>query len=181
MNGTIGKEFLFSFGAYWLRGRKGMSMAEVDIDIHILDEVMQKTISSVEESKEKIFDIAENAHKERDHILRELEAVRAEIERVISQTDMLELKAKHARQRLASISRSFTQYSETEIREAYEVASHMQIQLSLSQDKELRLRQRRDELERRHRNIVRTIEKSETLISQMGIVLNYLQRNSYFF
>jgi two-component system sensor histidine kinase DegS len=175
MNGTIGKEFLFSFGAYWLRGRKGMSMAEVDIDIHILDEVMQKTISSVEESKEKIFDIAENAHKERDHILRELEAVRAEIERVISQTDMLELKAKHARQRLASISRSFTQYSETEIREAYEVASHMQIQLSLSQDKELRLRQRRDELERRHRNIVRTIEKSETLISQMGIVLNYLQ------
>jgi two-component system sensor histidine kinase DegS len=152
-----------------------MYMAEANIDIHVLDEIMDKTISSVEQSKEKIFDIAENAHKERNHISLELEALKNEIERVINQTDQLELKARQARQKLANISRSFRQYSEAQIREAYEEASQMQIQLSLSRDKELRLRQRRDELERRHRNILQTIEKSETLISQMGIVLNYLQ------
>ncbi|MFT9849609.1 sensor histidine kinase [Aneurinibacillus sp. REN35] len=150
-------------------------MPEANIDIHALDEIMERTVSSVEQSKEKIFDIAENAHKERNHISLELEALKDEIERVITQTDQLELRARQARQKLASISRSFRQYSESDIREAYEEASQMQIQLSLSRDKELRLRQRRDELERRHRNILHTIEKSENLISQMGLVLNYLQ------
>ncbi len=152
-----------------------MYMAEANINIHVLDEVMERTISSVEQSKEKIFDIAENAHKERNHISLELEALKDEIERVITQTDHLEIKARHARQKLANISRSFRQYSESDIREAYEEASQMQIKLSLSRDKELRLRQRRDELERRHRNILQTIEKSENLISQIGLVLNYLQ------
>lgn len=152
-----------------------MYMPEANIDIHALDEIMERTVSSVEQSKEKIFDIAENAHKERNHISLELEALKDEIERVITQTDQLELRARQARQKLASISRSFRQYSESDIREAYEEASQMQIQLSLSRDKELRLRQRRDELERRHRNILHTIEKSENLISQMGLVLNYLQ------
>ncbi|MBN6186973.1 sensor histidine kinase [Aneurinibacillus sp. BA2021] len=150
-------------------------MAEANIDIHALDEIMERTVSSVEQSKEKIFDIAENAHKERNHISLELEALKDEIERVITQTDQLELQARQARKKLANISRSFRQYSETDIREAYEEASQMQIQLSLSRDRELRLRQRRDELERRHRNILHTIEKSENLISQMGLVLNYLQ------
>lgn len=150
-------------------------MAEANIDIHVLDEIMDRTISSVEQSKEKIFDIAENAHKERNHISLELEALKTEIERVIRQTDELDLKARQARQKLAAISRNFRQYSETDIREAYEEASQMQIQLSLSRDKELRLRQRRDELERRHRSILQTIEKSENLIAQMGSVLNYLQ------
>jgi len=155
--------------------RKGIYMAEANIDIHVLDEIMNRTISSVEQSKEKIFDIAENAHKERNHISLELEALKTEIERVIRQTDELDLKARQARQKLAAISRNFRQYSETDIREAYEEASQMQIQLSLSRDKELRLRQRRDELERRHRSILQTIEKSENLIAQMGSVLNYLQ------
>lgn len=150
-------------------------MAEANIDIHVLDEIMNRTILSVEQSKEKIFDIAENAHKERNHISLELEALKTEIERVIRQTDELDLKARQARQKLAAISRNFRQYSETDIREAYEEASQMQIQLSLSRDKELRLRQRRDELERRHRSILQTIEKSENLIAQMGSVLNYLQ------
>jgi len=150
-------------------------MAEANIDIHVLDEIMNRTISSVEQSKEKIFDIAENAHKERNHISLELEALKTEIERVIRQTDELDLKARQARQKLAAISRNFRLYSETDIREAYEEASQMQIQLSLSRDKELRLRQRRDELERRHRSILQTIEKSENLIAQMGSVLNYLQ------
>lgn len=150
-------------------------MSEANIDIQLLDEVMKKTVHSVEESKEKIFEIAENAHKENNFISLELETLRKEIELVINQTDELEWKAKQARQRLANISRSFKRYSELEIREAYEMASQMQIQLTLSRDKEKHLRERRDELERRHRNILNTIEKSENLISQMGIVLNYLQ------
>ncbi|WCN38122.1 sensor histidine kinase [Aneurinibacillus uraniidurans] len=150
-------------------------MSEANIDIQLLDEVMNKTVSSVEESKEKIFEIAENAHKENNFITLELETLRNEIDLVITQTDELEWKAKQARQRLANISRGFKRYSELEIREAYEMASQMQIQLSLSRDKEKHLRERRDELERRHRNILNTIEKSENLISQMGIVLNYLQ------
>ncbi|AMA71721.1 histidine kinase [Aneurinibacillus sp. XH2] len=154
-----------------------MYVTEANIDFQLLDEVMNKTISSVEESREKIFDIAENAHKESNYISLELEALKREIEWVISQTDELELQARKARQKLASISRSFHQYSEAEIREAYEQASQMQIKLSLSRDKELHLRQRRDELERRHRSILSTIEKSENLIAQMGIVLNYLQGN----
>ncbi|BAU26545.1 two-component system sensor histidine kinase DegS [Aneurinibacillus soli] len=150
-------------------------MSEANIDIQLLDDVMNKTVVSVEESKEKIFEIAENAHKENNFITLELETLRNEIDLVITQTDELEWKAKQARQRLANISRGFKRYSELEIREAYEMASQMQIQLSLSRDKEKHLRERRDELERRHRNILNTIEKSENLISQMGIVLNYLQ------
>nr|WP_047150968.1 sensor histidine kinase [Aneurinibacillus tyrosinisolvens] len=150
-------------------------MDEASIDIQVLDDLLQKTILSVEESKEKIFEIAENAHRESNHIRLELENLKAEVDQVITQTDRLEVKARQARQQLANISRDFHRFSEAEIRVAYEQASQMQIELSLSRDKELQLRQRRDELERRLRGIMNTIEKSEILISQMGVVMNYLQ------
>ncbi|WP_051330851.1 sensor histidine kinase [Aneurinibacillus terranovensis] len=149
-------------------------MGEANIDVELLDEIFQKTITSVEESKEKIFDISENARQESTRISVELEHLKREVEKVIGQTDQLEFTAKRARQRLAHVSHNFHKFSEIEIREAYEEASKIQIELTLSRDKELQLRHRRDELERRLRTILDTIQKAETLMTHVSVVLNYL-------
>ncbi|WCK54215.1 sensor histidine kinase [Aneurinibacillus sp. Ricciae_BoGa-3] len=150
-------------------------MDEVNIDVEVLDEVFKKTVSSVEDSKEKIFDISENARQESNHISLELENLKTEINEVINHTDQLEVAARRARQQLAHVSRNFHKFNETQIREAYEEASQVQIQLTLSRDKELRLRLRRDELDRRLRSLKNTVEKADTLITHISVVLNYLQ------
>jgi two-component system, NarL family, sensor histidine kinase DegS len=170
-----GGEALAINGTSCLLAGKGISMDEVNIDVEVLDEVFKKTVSSVEDSKEKIFDISENARQESSHVHLELENLKREINEVINQTDQLEVSARRARQQLAHVSRNFHKFNETQIREAYEEASQVQIQLTLSRDKELRLRLRRDELERRLRCLKNTVEKADTLITHISVVLNYLQ------
>ncbi|UFJ40068.1 sensor histidine kinase [Brevibacillus humidisoli] len=144
------------------------------IDVSVLDGVIKKTIKAVESSKEQIFEIAETARHEYQNIQQELQEVRDTIGEVISQVDELDLKYRQARSSLMMVSRDFNSYTEDDIRVAYETAHDVQIDLLLAREKETNLRKRRDDLERRLRNLGQTIEKAENLMSQMGIVLSYL-------
>ena len=73
--------------------------------------------------------------------------------------DELEVEDKNARQRLMIVSRNIKCYGEEDIKRAYEEANNIQIKLILLREKEKQLRQRRDELEIRHRDLVKTAEK----------------------
>lgn len=96
---------------------------------------------------------------------------------VIDQVDQLEIEDKKARHRLMQVSRNIKHYGEEDIKRAYEEANELQIRLILVREKEKQLRQRRDELEIRHRDLVKTTEKAERLVSQVGVAMNYLSSN----
>lgn len=144
------------------------------LDFTKLDSVLKKTIHAVEGSKEQIFGISENARRESEDIVKELDAIKREVADIIDQSDALEQKFRASRQRLVEVSRNFQKYCEEDIKKSYELASQIQVTLSLSREKEANLRARRDELERRLKNLTETIEKADNLMTQVSVVLGYL-------
>lgn len=140
----------------------------------MLDSVLTKTLVAVEQSKTQIFDITENARSETYQTAIELELIRIEVKKTIERTDELENSFRTARQRLVEVSRDFHRYAEADIRNAYELTSQLQVELSLSREKEQNLRRRRDDLERRLRNLKDMIGKAENLMTQIGAVLGFL-------
>lgn len=147
----------------------------MSIDVGLLDQVMKKTLRTVESSKEQIFEIAETARKEYHNMVTEIQEVREKIGEVIDRVDALDMQYRQARSRLMIVSKNFHQYTEDDIRIAYEEAHALQIDLLLAREKEKNLRKRRDDLENRLRNIGETIEKAEALMTQMSVVLGYLK------
>lgn len=140
-----------------------------------LDKVINHAIETMEKSKEQIFEIAESARQEGGNLKQELERIQTEVQETISLYDQTEIRYKKMRQRLMEVSRNFKHYTEEDIRAAYEQANQSQMELRLLAERENHLRNRRDELERRLKNVERTIEKAENLFSQVSIVLGYLQ------
>lgn len=147
------------------------------MDTSILDKIIKETIESIEKSKAQIFDIAENARQECKRVEQELQRVKEKTISVINEVDQLEVEDKKARLRLMEVSRNIKRYGEEDIKKAYEEANELQIKLILLREKEKQLRQRRDELEIHHRDLVKTAEKAEKLVSQVGVAMNYLTSN----
>lgn len=144
------------------------------VDASLLDSVFKKTVKTVETSRKQIFEISENARREKETMKMDILEIRNEIGKVIDHVDKLELAYRKAKSRLAQVSRHFHSYTEDDIREAYEEANNIQIELTLNRERESNLCRRRDELERRLRNLEETIVKAENLMSHIGVVLNYL-------
>jgi two-component system, NarL family, sensor histidine kinase DegS len=144
------------------------------INVKELDKIVEKMIDTVHHSKDEIFQIGEQSRQEQEKLLNELSETKKLVNQVIDEADKLEVHARIARQRLAEVNRDFTRYSEVEIREAYEKAHDLHMKLTIIREQERQLRIRRDELERRLTSLNETIERAEHLISQITVVLNYL-------
>lgn len=140
----------------------------------VVDSVLKKTIRTVEKSKQQIFEITENSRREAMTIRSEWESVKQQVAEVIELVDDLEKKVRLSRNRLADVSRNLRSYSEEDIRQAYEQATHFQMQLTLAREREVNLRNKRDELERRLRNVLDTIKRAESIMTQIGVVLDFL-------
>ncbi|MFY9416212.1 MAG: sensor histidine kinase, partial [bacterium] len=94
---------------------------------------------------------------------------------VIDRVDELEGLEQRARWRLLEVSRDFARYTEDDIRWAYEEAKNIQVELALCREREKLLRQRRDDLERGLRRLEQTVRKAEKLVTQVGVVIDYLE------
>lgn len=147
------------------------------MDAKVLDEIIKDTITAVEKGKNQIYDIAENARREYERVQRESEQLKREVVSVIDEVDRLEQKERQARVRLMEVSRSFDKYSESDIKKAYDAANEMRVQLLLAREKESQLRAKRDELELNLKKIEEMVLKAENLVSQVGVVLQFLNSN----
>ncbi len=92
----------------------------------------------------------------------------------IDEGDKLEAQTRFARKKLSEVSKHFKDYTEVEVRDAYEKAHRLQMDYSMNQQLEKQLRDRRDDIERRLLGLNETIERAEHLISQISVVMNYL-------
>jgi two-component system, NarL family, sensor histidine kinase DegS len=145
-----------------------------ELQVDAIDRVIKNAIGVMESSKYQIFEICENARSEWQAMNRELQQVIEETARTIDQVDKLEMDYRRARIRLTEVSRDFQRFREEDIRIAYEAATNIQLQLTIFREKENHLKERRDDLMRRLKNLDKTIEKAEALVSQMNVVLEYL-------
>ncbi|MER2108693.1 MAG: sensor histidine kinase [Solibacillus sp.] len=144
------------------------------IDIASLDVIFNRMLETITNSKDDIFIISEQSRRNFEDMQNELEIVRQEISMIIDEGDNLEKMTQLAKQRLVVVSKAFNNYTEEQVRAAYENANNLQLQFSLTKEREKQLRNKRDDLERRMKNLYDTIERAEHIVNQVNVVINYL-------
>ncbi|QGH34041.1 histidine kinase [Gracilibacillus salitolerans] len=142
-----------------------------------LDYIIDEMIDTVKNSKDEVFEIAEESRKEYETLEHELAILKEDVATVIEEGDLLEKKVKLARKKLAEVSKNFKEYSEDKIRKVYDQAHQLQTDLVVTRDKEKVLRERRDEIELRLKSIEQMVERAEGLVGKISIVLNYLNED----
>lgn len=151
-----------------------MGLTSVEFQPDAIDRVIKNTIDVMEDSKYQIFEILQTARDELEALRKELERVREETNETVDKVDKLEVDYHRSRIRLTEVSRDFVRYTEKDIRIAYEKATELQLELMMTRERELYLRNRRDELMKRVRSVENSVERAEAIGSQMGVVLQYL-------
>jgi len=152
----------------------GNHLTNNPVDIGGLDKIFSSMLHTMDQSKNDIFIISEQSRKSFEDMQEELETVRLDIARLITENDYLENKSRISRRRLAEVSRNFEQFSEEEVKEAYEVANKLLVKLSINETEERQMRQRRDDLEKRLEALLGTIKRADQLVGQVAVVVNYL-------
>ncbi|PLR82592.1 histidine kinase [Bacillus canaveralius] len=149
-------------------------MAIKKMDTKTLDYILEKMVETVGSSKNEIFRIGEQCRQEYESLADELKDVKQQVGLIIAAGDKLDVQARFARKRLSEVSMHFKDYTEREVREAYEKAHQLQMELTMNRQHEKQLRDRRDDIERRLLGLTATIERAEHLVSQITVVMNYL-------
>lgn len=142
-----------------------------------IDKIIHEMIQVVANSKQEIFEISEETRNQQDALLEELNDIKEEVLTIISDGEKLERKLKKARVKLLEVSKNFEQYSEEEVREVYNYTHNIQTDLIIIREKETTLIKRRDELEQRIKTLGRSIERTESLMSKINVVLQYLNED----
>jgi two-component system, NarL family, sensor histidine kinase DegS len=144
------------------------------IETKTLDHILETMIETVANSKNEIFNIAEQCRHDFDALTKELEDVQHLGKQIVEDGDMLEANVKQARKRLSEVSKNFKDYTEVEVREAYEIAHKLQMELTMNRQLEKQLKDRRDDLEQRLVGLNCTIDRAGDLVSQISVVMNYM-------
>ncbi|KEQ25258.1 sensor histidine kinase [Paenibacillus tyrfis] len=144
------------------------------MQVDVFDRVIRNAIDVMENSKYQIFEICESVRAEREALNKELQSVIEETSRTIDTVDQFEVEYRRSRVRLTEVSRDFKRFNEEDIRAAYEAATQLQAQLAIHREKELHLKARRDDLQKRLKNVDKQLERAESLVSQFNVVLEYL-------
>jgi two-component system sensor histidine kinase DegS len=146
----------------------------VNFQADALDLVIKNALEVVENSKYQIFEILESSREELNTLKQDYEFVLKETTSTLEKVDQLELSYKRSRVRLTEVSRDFVRYKEEDIRLAYEKATQLQLDVMIYREKEMYLKARRDELQKRIRSSENSIERADNIGSQMGVVMEYL-------
>lgn len=149
-------------------------MVKRKFDIKTLDIILEKMVETVGTSKDEIFRIGEQCRKDYDSLADELRDVKEMVIQMIEEGDRLETQSRFARKRLSEVSMHFKDHTEAEVRDAYEKAHQLQMDLIMKRQIEKQLRDRRDDIERRLHGLTETIERAEHLVTQISVVMNYL-------
>src|SRR5699024_12110921 len=107
-----------------------MTMAiERKINKSTLDKIIDDMTNVVEKSKDDIFQINEEALRERTQLQRELEETRMKVKRYVAYVNDLNTKVKQTKYKLSVVSKQFHIYLEDEIRDIYKKKYELKIPL----------------------------------------------------
>lgn len=148
-------------------------MEEV-FDYKKIDEIIGQTLQSIERGKEDLFDISETARNESKRIETDLGNLKMEATIIIDGLEKSEEELSKSKQKLLHVNKNFGKYSEQELKEAYETAEKLMIQVGVLREKEQGVIQRRNDMEVRYKNAQKMAEKADKLVSQVGAAFDYL-------
>jgi two-component system, NarL family, sensor histidine kinase DegS len=144
------------------------------LNMKSIDEIREEMIETVTCSKSDIFQIGEQCRQDYENMTNELHNIKQMMVKLIEEGDRLEDLLQQARTQLSEVSVDFKSYTEAEVREAYENAHQLQMDLSINWQFKKQLLEKRDDLERRLLGLDKTIDRADQLISQISVVMNYL-------
>lgn len=139
-----------------------------------MTDIVQKTIDSIEKGKKQIFEIAEETRQECKELDDRLGELKEKVKTIISDVECLEIQEKENRRKLMKVSKNFNNYSEEDIRKAYESTKNLQIQLILKREQEQQLIAQRTDMEKQLKRVRSTLERAEYLIGHVASAMNYL-------
>src|SRR5690625_4020224 len=142
-----------------------------------IDKIIRDMVQVVASSKQEIFEISEDTRNQQQLLQEELVEIKDDVLFIINEGEKLERKLKQARKKLLEVSKNFNQYTEEEVRKVYNYTNSIQTELSVIREKETTLIKRRDELELRIKTLGRSIERTESLMSKINVVLQYLNED----
>lgn len=148
-----------------------------NVNAKVLNEVIEKTIHAIESGKKEIFEISEKARSDCKEVENELLELKRKVSKIIEEVDKLEILEKNSRKKLLVVSRNFNNFSEADIRNAYEATNDLQVRLTLKRHEEKQQIIQRSDLEMRLRRSKEVVEKAESLTSKVGVALGYLSGN----
>lgn len=152
-------------------------MKESSIQVDKVSEILENTISSIEKSKEEIFEIVEYSSSECMSLEQELDIIREKVDKVIMEVDMLDRKERKARIFLSTVSKNFNIYDEDDIKDAYDYANKIRLDLLLKKEEEKNLRDQRNDKELRLKRAIKAYEKVESVGKSVSVATGYLKGN----
>ena len=142
-----------------------------------VNEILENTINSIEHSKDEIIEITEHARQECIKVEEELNEIKLKVETVIEEVDTLIIDEKRGRAHLANVSKNFNTYGEEDIKDAYDRANELRVQLLIKQEEEKILRERRTEKELSLKSILEVYERAKNVGKSVKIASEYLKGN----
>ncbi|WP_027627813.1 sensor histidine kinase [Ruminiclostridium cellobioparum] len=139
-----------------------------------MDEIINKTIKALDSGKMEIIEIAENSRKECSRLKEELESLKMQVASSINEIENLEFALKTSKKKLSDVNRDFKRYSQEDLAKAYQAADDLRVKLAVKREQESFLIKRRNDLEIRIRDSLKTLERADNLIGHVGIALEYL-------
>ncbi len=152
-------------------------MSKVKLDLNRMNEIIEKTIGTIDSGRQEIFEIAEEARKECERIKQKLSIINQKISLTIFEVDELEREEKRAKARLAMVSKEFSRYTEDDIRFAYEEANNIRIKHILKKREEKDLAEKRTELELNLKRTTEIVKRAEKLVAHVGVAMEFLKGN----
>lgn len=163
-------------GGITVHERSGSVVAGTDPERN-MDRIIENTRAAMEQAREAIFDLAEELRAELHEVEESLELVRVEVRQQIELVETLNREERESRRLLLVLSRRAHEVGYQRVREAYQQANDIQWRLQAAHEREQQLRRLRDNLERRWRALKRSLERAESLVSQVGLALGFLKGN----
>jgi two-component system sensor histidine kinase DegS len=149
-------------------------MTNVTLDIKQLDKIVKKTIDAVNDSKVEIYEIAETARREHRRLEADYQSLKRKAIDIQDEVTELEKQVIETRNKLAFASKNFKNFTQDELKKAYEDADLSRVQLALKRQEEQHVIQRRNDIEISLKESVKTIEKADNLIGNLGVSMGYL-------
>lgn len=149
-------------------------MSGQKFDVAKLDKIIKKTIEAINNSKQEIYDIAESARKECKRLEDELYQLKQQVKELIETVEVLEAELKESKRKLMLANKNFNRFGQEELKQAYEKADNLRIELAVKREQEQYYIKRRNDLEVRIKDAYKTVQKADNLIANVGAALGYL-------
>ncbi|MCL6443303.1 MAG: hypothetical protein K6T83_07595 [Alicyclobacillus sp.] len=157
----------------------GRALAIVTRKIAALKQAIDETLAAIADGRDRVERIAEATNDEVMRLETEMEMLKQQCLEAIDTVERLEIQSRRARERLLVVNRDVRKSTEIDMKQAYENAQRIQLELGHWQEREAQLRHRRDDVSRRLKALRATAEHAEILMMKFNRVTEYLGEQIY--